>query len=480
MERQRSSGKIQKVQDKLLCKMVRKVWLQIQKASREDDDDDEKLDLVIEPTPDGSGGEQGGDWYHESMFVDEDGDLAHGFIDADQGSNESHHQADNNQRKRRTRRQWVPWRVRKKWAPKRKVKVRSKTKHSERREVEIPDDWVDATLVCLYKGKGSRKDPAKHRGISLISIVEKIISIIILNRMKVPVNERLMQGQNGFRALKSCRDAVFQLWRELENSNKANESFILAFIDYSKAFDSLDWERLWEILEFAGCPKELVNMIRSLYEKSTISIRITGDGELAERFSQKRGIRQGSSLSPCLFVLAMDFCLRVFQEACIEMGLPSHEKTWTAYADDIADKSMTEKEASEALQQLEAASAFVGLRLNVPKTEVMAKGITKAEVVKTKDKPVTKERVVVSYDNAVFEGWKIEARSASLIGINGDMKNKSKKSMKTPIAIMFDDGDHIFANDSGGGWICDEDGDNHRIKKLGFEQVADKELQKKN
>ena len=94
------------------------------------------------------------------------------------------------------------------------------------------------------------------------------------------------------------------------------------------------------------------------YKNSTISIRISGDGDLAKRFNQRRGIRQGSSLSPCLFVLVLDYCLRVFQEACTELGLPSHEGTWTAYADDIADKSLDESEASTALQQLEAASAF--------------------------------------------------------------------------------------------------------------------------
>ena len=66
----------------------------------------------------------------------------------------------------------------------------------------------------------------------------------------------------------------------------------------------------------------------------------------------------------------MPFCVgngflleRVFQEACVDLGLPSHEGTWTAYADDIADKSLSEDEASKALQELEAASAFVGLRL---------------------------------------------------------------------------------------------------------------------
>ena len=98
---------------------------------------------------------------------------------------------------------------------------------------------MDATLVCLYKGKGKRKDPAMHRGISLLSMVETI-SVIILDRIQLPVDEILLQGQNGFRSLKSCRDAVFQLWREMEKINKANEAFILTFIDYSKTFDSLN------------------------------------------------------------------------------------------------------------------------------------------------------------------------------------------------------------------------------------------------
>ena len=84
------------------------------------------------------------------------------------------------------------------------------TQIQEGRPIEIPEDWVDATLVCLYKGKGKRKDPAMHRGIFLISMVEKIIFVIILPD-KSPVDERLLQGQNGFRSLKSCRDAVFQL-----------------------------------------------------------------------------------------------------------------------------------------------------------------------------------------------------------------------------------------------------------------------------
>jgi hypothetical protein len=349
----------------------------------------------------------------------------------------------------------------------------------EGKPIEIPEDWVDATLVCLYKGKGKRKDPAMHRGISLISMVEKIISIIILKRIKCSVDQRLLQGQNGFRSLKSCRDAVFQLWREMEKSNKANEAFILTFIDYSKAFDSLDWARLWQVLEFAGCPKELVQVIKSLYELSTISIRITADGELATSFSQKRGIRQGSSLSPCLFVLAMDFCLRVFQEACDDLKLPSHEGTWTAYADDVADKSLSEDEATKALQQLEAASAFVGLRLNVSKTEVMAKGIRMATV--PTDKPATKERVIVEFKEGKKkrEGWMVAARDAHhLTGVKVDL---DALEIQSPVMVYFEQGDSmLFEYRGSNGWLKDLDGNAHRFRRLGSVTFLEKKHQSKH
>ena len=350
------------------------------------------------------------------------------------------------------------------WKLVRRVWVQIKV--SDGKTMDIPPDWLDATLVCLFKNKGSRQDPSKYRGISLISSVEKLLSIIILKRIQGDVDKRLLQGQNGFRPLKSCRDAVFQLWRAIEKSNQNNDPFIFTFIDYSKAFDSLDWDKLWPILEFAGCPIDLIRVMKTMYAKSTISIRLSSDGTLAPSFEQKRGIRQGSSLSPCLFVLAMDYCLRVFEATCTEAGLPSHESAWFAYADDLADKAMTEQEASEALQQLEAASAFVGLRLNVSKTEVMAKRITKTVIV-TSSK-ATAELVEVQYDDGAFRGWKTKVEHAHHLKIT---ETPDKKT--SDIVIQFEDGDIIFAKESGGGWLRDEDGDAHRIRKLGFIQTLE-------
>ena len=171
----------------------------------------------------------------------------------------------------------------------------------------------------------------------------------------------------------------------------------------------------------------------------------------------------------CSRICWMDFCVRVFQQSCKELGLPSHGQTWIAYADDLKDKSVTEEEASRALKQLEAASAFVGLRLNVPKTEVMAKGIKKEE--HRPEKPAFKEKVSVKYDNGDFRGWKTLAKWAHLIGIELPKEQRGKESM---VVIKFDDGEHITAEERGGGWIKDEDGDLHRMRKLGFETVIEK------
>ena len=103
-------------------------------------------------------------------------------------------------------------------------------------------------------------------------------------------------------------------------------------------------------------------------------------------------------------MLALDFCLRTYEEACAELGLPPRTDKWFGYADDIADKAMDEKEASLALQELEAASAFVGLRLNIKKCESMGKRITKQITVVSRIAEKTKERVDVEFEDGWYKG----------------------------------------------------------------------------
>mmetsp|Transcript_25859 Transcript_25859/g.63641 ORF Transcript_25859/g.63641 Transcript_25859/m.63641 type:complete len:90 (+) Transcript_25859:2361-2630(+) len=79
---------------------------------------------------------------------------------------------------------------------------------------------------------------------------------------------------------------------------------IYTFVDFSKAFDSL-MVRMWDILEFSGCPPQPVAVIRSLHEHATIALRLNIEGVLAPEFEQKKGIREGSgALLVCVACLS--------------------------------------------------------------------------------------------------------------------------------------------------------------------------------
>ena len=102
----------------------------------------------------------------------------------------------------------------------------------ESEDDQMPDDWIDATLVCLYKGKGSRLDPNMHRWISLISSMEKIFTTVILNRINSCVDRVIKQHQSGFRPNKSARAVGFGWWREMERKWRSKEGFIVTFIGF--------------------------------------------------------------------------------------------------------------------------------------------------------------------------------------------------------------------------------------------------------
>ena len=164
------------------------------------------------------------------------------------------------------------------------------------------------------------------------------------------------------------------------------------------------------------------------YALLTITVRLNRDGRCAEEFYQRRGIHQGSALSPLIFVLTLDFVMRVFQDACELEGLPSRLLIWNAYAEDIADKCTDEITATAVTAQLEAASTFFGLRLNTSKTESMCcRVMIPITLDATKAK---KERVSVDFDDdeaprdahgrrarVAFEGWMTEIQFVADLGV---------------------------------------------------------------
>ena len=135
---------------------------------------------------------------------------------------------------------------------------------------EIPDDWKRGLLVKLTK-KGDLSRRGNWRGIMLLSIPSKVLTRIILNRMKVAVDKALRDEQAGFRKDRSCIDEIATLRIIVEQSIEWSSPLYFLFVDFEKAFHSLDREAIWRILCHYGIPDKIINMLK--HRHTTLCVR---------------------------------------------------------------------------------------------------------------------------------------------------------------------------------------------------------------
>ena len=142
----------------------------------------------------------------------------------------------------------------------------------------MPADLCDATIVALFKNKGTRTDCGNYRGISLLSIAGKILARIILNRLIPSVAEKnLPESQCGFRRNRSATDMIFTVRQIQDKCTEQNVCLYAVFVDLTKAFDTVNRVALWAILRTLGCPAKFTTLIRLLHDYMTGEV--LSDGE---------------------------------------------------------------------------------------------------------------------------------------------------------------------------------------------------------
>jgi len=159
-------------------------------------------------------------------------------------------------------------------------------------------------------------------------------------------------------------------------SSKAREfqrNIYFCFIDYTKAFDCVDHNKLWEILKAMGIPDHLTCLLRNLYAGQEATVW-TGHGT-TDWFQIGKGIRQSCILSPCLFNLYAEYIVRNARlvEAQTRIKIARRNINNLRYADDttlIAES----KELKSLLMKVKEESEKVGLKLSIQKTKIMASG----------------------------------------------------------------------------------------------------------
>jgi len=171
----------------------------------------------------------------------------------------------------------------------------------------IPSEWREGILVKLAK-KSDLSMCKNYRGIMLLSTAGKVLNRIILERMREAVDRILRENQAGFRPSRSTADQITTLRIIVGQSLEWRTSLFINFIDYEKAFDSLDRNVLWDLMANSGIPSKIISLVRNTYEEA--NCRFLHEGGLTESFSIKSGVRQGCLLSPFLFLLAVDWIMK--------------------------------------------------------------------------------------------------------------------------------------------------------------------------
>ena len=221
-------------------------------------------------------------------------------------------------------------------------------------------DSFHVILVPIFK-KGSADDPANYRGISLQSAVVKMFMRVILRRLE-PIDAFLLPLQAAFRPGRSTEQQVATLNHLIHVAKqRANYRLQLCFLDFKKAFDSVDRHVMRQIMHLWGIPEEISTTVLQYWEDVSLHIRI--DGVTDETALQtKAGVLQGDPLSPFLFLLAIDYILR-FLRPGVSVG-PTHMPA-LAYADDVVLLSESTEALQEQLRIFETVSLSIGLHLNV-------------------------------------------------------------------------------------------------------------------
>ena len=122
---------------------------------------------------------------------------------------------------------------------------------------------------------------------------------ILQTRLQQHVNHELLDVQAGFRKGRGTRDQIVSIHWIIKKAREFQKNIYFCFIDYAKAFDCVDHNKLWKILKEMGIPDHLACLLRNLYAGQEATVRT---GHVTPDWFQKgKGVCQGCMLSPCLF-----------------------------------------------------------------------------------------------------------------------------------------------------------------------------------
>ena len=231
-------------------------------------------------------------------------------------------------------------------------------------------DWKRSIFIPIPK-TGNAKECSDYCTIALISHASKVTLKILQAKLQQYVNQEIPYVQAGFRQGRGTRDQTAYICWIIEKARELKKPIYFCIIDYAKAFDCVDHNKVSKILKEMGIPDHLTCLLRNLYagQKATDRTRHWA----MDRFKTGKEVRQGCILSPCLYA---EYIMQNagLNESQAEIKISEGNNNDLRYAGDTILIAENEEKLKSLLMKAKEESKKAGLKLNMQKNKIMASG----------------------------------------------------------------------------------------------------------
>jgi len=212
------------------------------------------------------------------------------------------------------------------------------------------------SVVIPIPKKCNTKECSNYHTNGLISHTSRVMLKLLQARLQQYVNRELPDVWAGFRKGRGTRDQIANIQWIIKKAREFQKNIYFCFIDYAKAINCVDHNKLWKILKEMGIPDHLTCLLRNLYAGQEAIVR-TGHGT-TDWFQIEKGIRPSCILSPCLFNVYAEYIMRNagLEETQAGIKIARRNINKLRYADDTTLMGENEEELKSLLMKVKEES----------------------------------------------------------------------------------------------------------------------------
>ena len=238
----------------------------------------------------------------------------------------------------------------------------------------IPSSWNNSIINPIQKPNCTdARDPAGYRGIASTSSVYKAYCSILNERISKWAEEtgKISDKQNGFRKGRSTIDHISTLTSIIESRKLVKQSTYVCFVDFRKAYDTINRALLWSKLVNIGLNGKIFQSLKSLYSNVNCCVRV--NGYMTDWFPVLSGYKQGCLLSPLIFNLFVNDLTEALDSTGLGISMEgmTEKLNMLLYADDLALIADSEENLQKLLEVLSKWCEDNDMTINKDKTKVI-------------------------------------------------------------------------------------------------------------